>query len=379
MPLIKSGSDSVFKTNVAEMINSGHPRAQALAAAFRVQRGRAMGGPVRGYDDGGAVQSVISALQQGNNSGVMGTAGSAASTTAPTSATIPKLGVPAAATTPAAAPTGVAPTPVAATPPITPTPPTAPGATGVAQNTTPAPSAMAPTTSPPAPAGIATTPVGSNGVSSPAAPTTPPANLYGTIGAGVANSIPGFASLFKKGGAVGRAEGGFSMNNGPHLGVPSYEKNEIKGMTRGPILSAVPGRTDSHATHVPSGSYVVPADIVSGHGQGNTIAGAGALQRLFKLGPYGSSPGGIKHGSGVPRPPKPMKFHSGGGKGGSSHIGTPTPVMLAGGEIVVPPENLMDVVHPHLGTAHKIMDSWVIHERKKLRKTLAKLPGPAKD
>src|ERR1700691_5886117 len=39
---------------------------------------------------------------------------------------------------------------------------------------------------------------------------------------------------------------------------------------KGPIVSAVPGRTDKHLTKVPSGSFVIPADIVSGHGQGNT-------------------------------------------------------------------------------------------------------------
>ena len=60
-------------------------------------------------------------------------------------------------------------------------------------------------------------------------------------------------------------------------------------------------------------------------------------------------------------------------------IGQPVPVDLAGGEIVVPPENLMEIIHPNLDQAHRIMDAWVLHERENLRKTLAKLPGPAKD
>lgn len=82
----------------------------------------------------------------------------------------------------------------------------------------------------------------------------------------------------------------------------------------------------------------------------------------------------------MPRPPTLGKMMSGGGKGGTDkHVGTPVPVKLAGGEIVVPPENLMQVVHPNLKTAHEIMDKWVVLERKKLRKTLAKLPPPAKD
>lgn len=45
MPLIKSRSESAFKTNVAEMIRAKHPRDQALAAAYRIKReGRAIGG-----------------------------------------------------------------------------------------------------------------------------------------------------------------------------------------------------------------------------------------------------------------------------------------------------------------------------------------------
>lgn len=160
-----------------------------------------------------------------------------------------------------------------------------------------------------------------------------------------------------------------------HLATGVANKNPLKSkvasITKGPILSAVPGRTDAHKTHVPSGSYVIPADIVSGRGQGNTIAGTESLSKLFKLGPYGSAPGKIKGD-------KP-KFKAAGGAAESPNIGQPVRVNLAGGEIVVPPENLMETVHPDLNTAHDIMDKWVLMERKKLRKTLAKLPGPVKD
>jgi len=45
MPLTKSSSDTAFRGNVSEMIRAGHPRDQALAAAYRVKRhGRDMGG-----------------------------------------------------------------------------------------------------------------------------------------------------------------------------------------------------------------------------------------------------------------------------------------------------------------------------------------------
>ena len=45
------------------------------------------------------------------------------------------------------------------------------------------------------------------------------------------------------------------------------------GVHVGPIHSAVAGRTDHLPMHVPSGAYVLPADIVSAMGEGNTAAG----------------------------------------------------------------------------------------------------------
>jgi hypothetical protein len=47
------------------------------------------------------------------------------------------------------------------------------------------------------------------------------------------------------------------------------------------------GRTDTLPISVPSGAYVVPADIVSGIGQGNSHAGGAILARAFGSGPLG--------------------------------------------------------------------------------------------
>lgn len=57
----------------------------------------------------------------------------------------------------------------------------------------------------------------------------------------------------------------------------------------GPIHSAVAGRTDHLPMHVESGSYVLPADIVSAGGSGNTLAGFKVLRRTFGGDPYGVS------------------------------------------------------------------------------------------
>lgn len=166
----------------------------------------------------------------------------------------------------------------------------------------------------------------------------------------------------------GRAAGGFAPGLAGIPGSSSHMTGKgvslgLPHMTKGPILSKVPGRTDAHATHVPSGSYVIPADIVSGRGQGNTIAGSDALQKLFKMGPYETPL---------------MKVKRSRAEGGGV-TEEPVRVNLAGGEIVVPPEHLMASVDPDLKRAHEVMDRWVVAERKKLRKTLARLPGPVKE
>ena len=160
------------------------------------------------------------------------------------------------------------------------------------------------------------------------------------------------------------------MNRG---GTASGTPKPVK-MTTGPLVSSVPGRTDKHFTHVPSGSYVIPADIVSGHGQGNTLAGMPALHRLFNMGEHASSSSPHAYGA---------KFAKGGTA--DKNVGKPVPVKLAGGEIVVPPDKVHATMERiarrklTLEEAHAAMDKWVVNQRKKLRRTLAKLPGPVKN
>lgn len=113
----------------------------------------------------------------------------------------------------------------------------------------------------------------------------------------------------------------------------------------GPIHSPVPGRTDHLALDVPAGSYVVTADVVSALGQGNTAAGLEILKRKFPA-------PGVK--------------------------GKTTPIMAAGGEYVIPPDEVMKVGGGDLAKGHAVLDKWMVNERKKLVKTLRKLPGPAR-
>jgi ADP-ribose pyrophosphatase YjhB (NUDIX family) len=109
--------------------------------------------------------------------------------------------------------------------------------------------------------------------------------------------------------------GGLNALHEPHLHPhkirpPRAYRHAQHRIHSGPIHSSVAGRTDHLPIHVHSGSYVIPADIVSGMGEGNTIAGFKHLRRMFggmprgegsapygqSGGPYGMATGGkVKH------------------------------------------------------------------------------------
>lgn len=171
----------------------------------------------------------------------------------------------------------------------------------------------------------------------------------------------------------GRAMGGIASN-------PFTLRNVVRReMHTGPIMSAVPGRTDKHAMNVPSGSYVVPADVVSHLGQNNTSAGMQVLHKELHGGPYGG-PGAktpkIK-GLGLPKPPK-MSMANKGGRKNDHHMGSPVPVMTAGGEYVIPPEIVLQFGNGDLKRGHAELDKRIMNLRKKHIQTLRKLPPPAK-
>lgn len=118
----------------------------------------------------------------------------------------------------------------------------------------------------------------------------------------------------------------------------------------GPVVSAVPGRTDRHEVDVPSDSFVLPADVVSALGEGNTAAGQKVVSKMF----------------GLP-------------EGGHQHLGrNGIPIVIAGGETVIPPGVVRRIGGGSIEKGHKVLREWVLAERKKLIKTLGKLKGPHK-
>lgn len=157
--------------------------------------------------------------------------------------------------------------------------------------------------------------------------------------------------------------------------------------TGGLVNSAGPGRTDIHNVDVPAGSYVLPADIISGVGEGNTMAGANVISKMLNTGPYGIKQPSFRGGKGPPSAPAPFNDMShavgfqpprmtGFAAGGASN--EMIPIVIAGGEYVVPPELVKMLGGGDIKRGHDILDQFVLHIRKKTVKTLKKLPGPVK-
>jgi hypothetical protein len=133
----------------------------------------------------------------------------------------------------------------------------------------------------------------------------------------------------------------------------------------GPLKAAIPGRTDRLPIHVYSGSYVLPADIVSSLAEGNTEAGYDVIKRMIK---EAKSKGG--------RIGMQQKY------GLHGHFHEPksvVPCIVAGGEYILSPDEVEAFGDGDINAGHKVLDDFVKAQRKKHIKTLQKLPPPAKD
>jgi hypothetical protein len=118
--------------------------------------------------------------------------------------------------------------------------------------------------------------------------------------------------------------------------------------------------------HVPSGSYVIPADIISAMGEGNTMAGFKVANTIFSPVPNMSGTPGSDAQLGLP------------GKAEGGPISA-VPIVAAGGEYVIDPKDVARLGNGDMDQGHLILDSFVKKMRRKTVDTLRKLPGPKKD
>jgi hypothetical protein len=166
-------------------------------------------------------------------------------------------------------------------------------------------------------------------------------------------------------------------------GTPWEVKAEARGLVphSGFIPGTGGGRADTVPMGVKKGAYVVPADILSGLGGGNSAAGANAMNKMFSMGPYGTAMPKIgrasrPHFMGVQKTAKPIRqrFADGGMDMDQNPVAD---IVASNGEMVIPPEKLVEKFGD-LDYAHNTMDKFVEHVRKKTIKKLRKLPGPKK-
>lgn len=124
------------------------------------------------------------------------------------------------------------------------------------------------------------------------------------------------------------------------------------------------GRTDNIPVNVPVDSHVIPADVVSGLGEGNTNAGAAILDKMMTSIPKRPSP-----------PPQaaqdPATALARGGK-------AQTKIIAASGEYLVPPDLVRALGNGDIALGHKVLDAFILKTRANTKKTLGKLKPPKK-
>jgi hypothetical protein len=176
------------------------------------------------------------------------------------------------------------------------------------------------------------------------------------------------AALLARGGRVGglgddpvyRADGG----DIPHLGRAPRgiggpgSRGGISAFRhggRGLVHGIGGGRRDTVKTFARRGSYVLPADVVSGAGEGNTMAGAAAIERrVANLG-----------GAHLAR---------GGAVGGGEDL---VPVAFSGGEYVLWPEQVAELGGGDREAGSGRLDQFVQAVRQAATRTSAEAPPPA--
>jgi len=120
----------------------------------------------------------------------------------------------------------------------------------------------------------------------------------------------------------------------------------------GPLISTDPGRTDTLPIDVHDGSYVIPADVVSALGENNTLAGMRRLNKIWGKPAEQGRPSGV--------------------------LLKKVPIVAAGGEYVLHPDQVMKIGKGDMKRGHEILDEFVKAVRGKHISTLQKLPGPSK-
>jgi hypothetical protein len=172
--------------------------------------------------------------------------------------------------------------------------------------------------------------------------------------------------------------------------VPSWTRQEERSANTGFLHGGTAGRADAISGTAPAGSYVLPADVVSGLGEGNSLAGARAVEEMLSTGPHGIPMPRSRAGMGPPRPPAPFheaqggfvpaarmwkgptKLYRAGGVAGKGNEA----VALSDGEFVIAPEHVARAGGGDHAKGIKALDDFVLKQRAKHIAKLKSLPPP---
>ena len=195
---------------------------------------------------------------------------------------------------------------------------------------------------------------------------------------------------------IARAAGGYTPP-----AMPYSEREEWRNSQEQPYGLAVGtggGRSDIRNVSVGAGAYVLPADIVAGLGDGNTLSGAHVFDQILNSMPWGiAKPQSTGHRG---QPPPPHDPYLAQGITGTQKEPTladggeaqEVPIAMAHGEYTLSPEQVLRVgqnyspqrdldIYPAshdriMRLGHRVLDEFVKQTRGKTIKHLRALKGP---
>ena len=166
----------------------------------------------------------------------------------------------------------------------------------------------------------------------------------------------------------------------------------------GALIGDTDGRADKVDTTVADGSHVIPSDVVSALGSGNSLRGMAILEKRFpnssqnrawggsvgmpKMPKLASMPGishphiaGIQapHIAGMPGMRKSPVPHIALAQGGEA---SQVPVKLSHGEYCLGPDDVKALGNGDPEHGHRVLDEFIMRVRKENISRLKKLPAP---
>jgi hypothetical protein len=135
------------------------------------------------------------------------------------------------------------------------------------------------------------------------------------------------------------------------------------------------GRADTVTAAIPAESFIVPADIVSALGDGNTEAGARVMDGVVGKQAQSARPAG----AGAQAQPVPIPGRKDGGKAPPPQDpGKMVMIRISGGEYAILPNDVARVGGGDISHGHKVLAEFIKKVRTNYAKKIKSLPGPRK-